>query len=180
MPSRPTVFQFGIFLVLFWVNKGVLLLSGLLPALAAFLSYCLSIQLFHYDLYVPIFCSKIVVLPLHSVVVMSSHHFPDFLVEFSFVVLFFLYCLMQSMYLFSLSSFARIFWSVSSSCIVCTYYVALLFSFPKILAFFFCLNIFACRWSFLICVSSLISLLASDYLCFWRTPIFSQTNFVPA
>ena len=75
------------FWALLWVNQGIYLPSGLLSILAIrFLCY-LSIQIFCYEFYVSIFCSKIDLFPLYSVVGMSLHLPHYLLVEFSFVIL---------------------------------------------------------------------------------------------
>ena len=58
------------FWLLLWVTLGVFLAKFLLLLVILF-PYCLSIQLFCYVLFVPIFCCKIVLFPFRLVVVMS-------------------------------------------------------------------------------------------------------------
>ena len=70
----PGIFQFDIFLVLFWVNRCVFLPLVLLRVLLTLFPYCISFQLFCYVLLIAIFCYEIVLLPLHLVVGMSSFH----------------------------------------------------------------------------------------------------------
>ena len=70
IPSRPEVFHFGIFL------RVALCPSDLLRAFATLFPCCLSIRLFYYDLSVPIFCFKIFLPLLHTVVDMSSLTLP--------------------------------------------------------------------------------------------------------
>ena len=96
-------------------------------------------SVFSYDLFVPIFCSQIVLSPCHLNVGMSLHLFPYLQVKFSFVILeflFCLYCLILYWDILNLPSFASTFWFISSRCIICSSCVALLFSSQHILAFF--------------------------------------------
>ena len=60
--------------MLFWVNRCVFPLSGLVRAFLILLSYCLSIRLFCYVLLVAIFLSKIVWFFLHPVIGLISCH----------------------------------------------------------------------------------------------------------
>ena len=113
-------------------------------------TYCqrrlLSIRLFCYDLTVLIFCSKIVLLPSHPVVDMSSHILSYLQVQFSFVVLecpVFFFCIVWS-YLFSLLSLvpSNLFLRVVS-------FVPVVLLHPKIFSHFYCLSIrLLCDWSF--------------------------------
>ena len=147
MSSWPDVFQVGIFLMLLWVNKGVLLFS--------------------YS-----FINSFSILFIHSTFLLYSHillqncfyilHvFPYLQVEFSFI--FFrkscFVCIIWSScrYLFSLPSFTRSFWFITSSFIVCSNCIAFLISSQHIFALFFCLSVFVCCWKFSICVYRLIS-----------------------
>ena len=103
MPWWPGIFQFGSFL-----NVA--------------LSCCSSIQLFCSVLSVPIFCSKIVLVPSHPVVGMSSCILlllAGRIFSLFWNVLIGLYCLILSWHLFSLISFASTFWFISLNCIVC-------------------------------------------------------------
>ena len=84
MPSWPGVFQFEIFLVLFWVNWCVFPLSDLLQVLLILLPCCLSIQLFCYVFLVAIFWSKIVWFLLHLVVGMFLRPLPTLVGWISF------------------------------------------------------------------------------------------------
>ena len=65
------------FLVLLWVNQGVFFPSALLPVLLTLFSCCLSIRLICYVLFVPIFCSKLVLFSSHPVVGMFSYILPQ-------------------------------------------------------------------------------------------------------
>ena len=127
-----------------------------------------------WSLYVPIFCSKTVLLSSHSVVGMSSH-----LVSLLAGGIFFR-C-------FGMSCFVCIVWSFWSSffrqyLLIHLFDVYLLFSLccfclPILAFFFFCL-----LSNFLICVSSPISYPGFEFLFVFSkgTPFFSQTNFAPA
>ena len=142
---------------------------------------CLSIRLSYYDLTVPIFCFRNVLLSSHPVVSMSLHLLAGSFLSLFWKHLFCLYCLILSRYLFRLPSFASTFWFIFSSYIICANCVVLLFFSQHILAFFFYLSIFACR-RFLICVSSRISHPIFEFLfVFYKgTPIFPLTNFAPS
>ena len=148
-----------------------------------FFPRCLYIQFFCYDLSVPIFCFKIVLLPSNSVAFVYSPPTcqKNFLSLF-WNVLFCLYWLVLSWYLFSLPSLANTFWFITSVCIFGSNCVAFLLSSYHILMFFFYLSIFAYCRRFLICVSNLISHQGFDFLFVFSrvTPIFSQTDFAPA
>ena len=93
-----------------------------------------------------------------------------------------LYCFILSRCLFSLPSFARTFWFISSSCIVYFNCVAFLFSPQHIPPFFLSLIIFVRGRKFLISISSLIFHPGFQFLFvfFSRTPILSPTHFAPA
>ena len=98
-------------------------------------------------------------------------------------ILFYLYCLTLSRYLFSLHSFVNIFWFISSSCIirlVCCF--VLVFSSEHILACYSFLNIFACCRKLFTCHFSQISHPGFVFLFefLWGTPILSQTSFALA
>ena len=94
-------------------------------------------------------------------------------------VLFCLYCFVFTRYLFSLPTFASIFWLVFSSFIFRTSFRDFSDSFEYLLMFRF--SILACCRSLLICDSSLSSFPGFDILSmvFKRTPIFSHTYFAP-
>ena len=136
---------------------------------------------------VPIFSSKIVSFPCHQVVDISScvlHQLAG-RIFFSLFwnVLFGLYNLILSRYVFNLPSFASILLLIFSSGIVCFTCVAFFFfSSQHMPAFFLYLIILACWRRFLICVSSQISQPGSEFLFVFlkRTPILSQTNFASA
>ena len=105
---------------------------------------------------------------------------PNLLVEFFMLfwnVLFCLYCFTLCRYLFNLSSFASIFWFISSSCIIIFSCVVFFFLFQHVSAFF----LFVCFRILFICVSNRISHSGFDFLfvLFRGTPIFSQTDFAP-
>ena len=159
MPLWPDVFQFGIFLVLLCINPGVFSPEGLFWFLLFPCYRC--VWLFCYIISVPIFCSKIVLLPLQLVVGMYSyaHHQLDGWFRFHY---FGMFCFVSIVWLclsnfFSPPSFARAFSFNSSSCIACfTCFVVFLFLSLHIPAFFHFLIILACC-RFLIDDSTLIS-----------------------
>ena len=107
------VFQFG---TIFSVTQGhfrcISVSSPFSRPCNSFSCY-LSIPLFCYVLSIPIFYSKIVLLPLHPVVTMSSS-----ILWLFWNILFWLYYLTLSLYLLTFPSFANIFWFVSLSWIV--------------------------------------------------------------
>ena len=144
-------------LVHFWVllnvNRCVFSPSVLLQVL----TLCLSIRFFCYVLFLAIFYFKIVLFPRHPVVGMFSCNLPLFASRIFFSlfwdVLFCQYCFILFWNLFSLPSFARNFWFISPSWIVCFTCVAFSFLSPYVLAFFLCLIIFACCRRFLIIIT---------------------------
>ena len=159
-----------------WARLAVCSPEGLLRAFATLFPCCLSIQLFCYDFSVFVFCSKIFMSLLHLVVVMTSPILPltvgrIFLCFFFFWnVLFCLYCLVLSRYLFSLPSFASIFgWSPQDLFTRCR---AFSVSSENVLMFRF--TILACCRSLLICDSSVSSHSDFDFLpvVFKGIPIF--------
>ena len=60
------------------MNRGVFLPSSFVPIVATLFPCCLYIRFVYNYLYISIFCSKIVLLPSHSVEGMSSHLSPLF------------------------------------------------------------------------------------------------------
>ena len=70
------VFQFGIFLVLFWVNQYVSSPSVILRVLLTLFRCCLINWIFCFVLFVAIFCSRIVLFSCHPVIGMSSCNLP--------------------------------------------------------------------------------------------------------
>ena len=143
MPSWPEIFQIGTFLSVALSKSRFTFLLGPSP--------CSSNSFFHvvyifgflcYAFSVPIFCSKIVLLPFHPVVGMSSYIFP-LLAGWNFWlfwnVLFCLYCLILSSYLFILPSFASTFWFISLRCIVpfdcCVVFSVLVPTYSSVLTF---------------------------------------------
>ena len=182
MPLWPGVFQFSIFLVLFWVNRCVFSSSVLLWVLSTLFPYCLSIWLFYKFSWLSLLALKLfcflcirLLIILHSKtkrrfffkkVEGISHYFleefflfilecPDFTVLFYPVTIY-----------FNRHSFASTTWFISSSWIVIFTCVAFSFLSPKVPAFFLCLS------------SSL--LVEVDFLVLRGTLIFSQTYFAPA
>ena len=159
MLSRPGVFQLSIFWVLLWVNWCVFPPCDLLRVFATLFPCCLSIRLFCYDLSVPIFCSKIILLPSHLVVGISSPILP-------------LLARIIFFHRFGISCFICIVWSclgiflgfllspVSSDLsfqVVSFDLIVLLFSLRpnKSSYIFFFVSIFTCCRRYLICVSNL-------------------------
>ena len=141
--------------MLFWVNRYVFLLLGLLRVLVLF-SYYSSIQPFRYVFLVAIFSSKIVGFLLHQVVGIFYVHFRLIVdrIFFHWYGMFCLYCFTFCRYLFNLPPFASTFWFISSSFIVSFSSVVFSFLFLTIPASFFCFIIFACFCRFFISVSS--------------------------
>ena len=75
MPSWPRVFKFGTFSSVTQSEWSSIVAFG--PSvLSTLLQCCLPIRFFCYILYIPIFYSKIVLLPSYSVVGISSYLFP--------------------------------------------------------------------------------------------------------
>ena len=72
VPSCPVFSNSVLFWVLLCVSRDVFSLSVLLRLVLTLLLFCLSIRLFFYVLFVLIFWSKIVLIPYHPVVGMSS------------------------------------------------------------------------------------------------------------
>ena len=150
MPSWLGVFQFGIFLALFWVNRSVFLLSNLPRVRVTLWPCCFSFRLFCYDLFVPIFASKIVLVPCHLIIGKSlcilslTFQFNFFLRSFRTSC--FECIVWSSVDIIFLPSFASIFWFISSSCIVCFNCVAFFF-FSHIPVFFFSLLSFYYNFS---------------------------------
>ena len=178
MPSQLGFFLCGIFGVLLWMNWGVFSPQGLQRVLVTLFLCCLSIRLFCYDLSVPIFCSKIVLLPSNpfaSIFSIILYVFAGriFLLLF-WKVLFCLDCLILSWYFFSLPSLTCAFWFISSSRIFYSDSVVLLSSSQRILAFLLCISFFACCHQFLISVTSQTSHTHFDflYVLFMGTPTF--------
>ena len=169
-----------------WVIIGVCPPYNLLQVLVIFFSCYFSIQPFCYVLYIPIFYIKIALLFCIRLFVCPRAFSTNLLVEFLFVFwngLFCLYCLTLYPYHLCLSSFANIFWFISSSCIVrsvCNF--VLVFSFQHILVCFSFFSTFAYCWNFFTCPYSLIS--HPGFVFLFRvlqgTPILSQTYFAPA
>ena len=157
------------FCVLPWVNWGVFSPLVLFRVFLTLFTCYLSIRLFCYILFVTIFCSKIVWFPCYPVVGIFSSLFWN--------VLFCLCCFILSRYLLNFPFLASTFWFISSSCIVCFDCVLSVFSSLHVPEFFFCLILFACCRRFLICISSLISHPAFEFLF---CSILSQINFALA
>ena len=132
MRSWPGIFRF-IFLVLLWANQSAFLPSGLLLIPLTLFQSCWSSQLFCYNLYVLIFCSKIVCFPHIWLWVCHQTLCFYFLVKFSLVVL--EYPVLQyHRYLFSLYFFFSAF--IFLIFIFRWDFAALLFLSQHILAFF--------------------------------------------
>ena len=99
-----------------------------------FLCY-LFIDLFCWDPSVPIFCFKIICQP--SIRLLDCpRNFSSYL-QIYFLLLFCLYCLVVSKYLFSLPYFASNFWFIFSSCIFCCSCVAFSSFSQRMLIYFF-------------------------------------------
>ena len=140
MLSWPGVFQFGIFLSVALSESRYIFAFG--PSSIPCYSFqcCLSFRLFYNDFYVPIFCSKIVLLPSRSVVGISSHLFPLLAGRIFFCCfgMFYFVCIVWSyrdIFLVFLRQYLLIHLFVCSNC------ATLLFSTQHILAFFFYLSI---------------------------------------
>ena len=135
LPSGPSVFQFGTFLNVALSESRCIFAFFLLGDLLILFPWCLSIRLFYYVLFVPIFCSKIVLFPCHLVVGLSPCIIPLTCRLNFFVVLECTICHLECTILtfysvsisFSLPSFASTFWYISSSCTVSFTSVAFLF-----------------------------------------------------
>ena len=158
------------------MNQGEFSPYDLLRILLSLFSSCFYIWLFYYKLYVPIIYSKTVLYPDQKVVGIPFHIFSLLACKIFFR---FRECPHLPLMIdlisasFNLLSFTRTFWFISSSYIVCSNCVALLFSSRHILAFSRCLNSFACFCRFLFCVSSLISHPGFEFLCvLLRNPNF--------
>ena len=82
MPTWYGDFQFSSFVGLFLNESMNIFALGFPRVLVTLFPCCLSIWLFLYVLYVPIFCSKIVLLPLHPVVGIFSWILPLFAENF--------------------------------------------------------------------------------------------------
>ena len=131
---------------------------------------CLSIRLFCYILFLPIFCSKIVLFPYHPVVSAFTLY-----LQVGFLSFFLLECLVLSI-LFNI--FLDFLLSPEPSdlfprVVSFVFIVVLLFSFSHNLfqRSFLCLIIFACfksNFPFRSCVCVRV---------FWRIPTFSKTTF---
>ena len=82
-----------------------------------------------YFLSVPIFCSKIVLFPLHPVVGLHSQTTCrlDLKKKLFWNILFCWYCLTLSQYLWNVLSFVNIFWFNSCCCVCCKTYLRLFF-----------------------------------------------------
>ena len=134
--------------------------------------------MFCYVLLVAIYCSKIVLLPLHldvgiSWCILSMLASRMFLRCFGMSC--FVYCVTLSRYLFNLSSFAIIFWFLSCSCID----IFLVLLFP------FCYNMFrrfSFVLSFLLVVVDFLSAFPVEFpiqvLNFWSCFLVNQPHLV--
>ena len=170
------------------MHWGVFLPWSLLQVFATLFPGRLSLRFFFvlffcYDRSVPIFCSKMFLSPSHPVVgmfapILSLLSCLNFLTVF-WNILFYLYCLVLSRYLFSLPSFASTFWLISLSCIFHSSCHASSASSEYI--FFLYFSIFTCCRSFLICDFNLSSHTGFDFLFVVSkgTSIFSKTNLAP-
>ena len=147
MRSWLGVFQIGVFLRVALSELRCIFVLG--PSSSLFNSF------FSFLLWsmFPYFTPKLFCFPRIRLWVCLRTFLPYFLVEFSFVVF---ECLVLSA-LFDLSSFANTLWFIFTSCIICTYHVALLFPSNHIRAFFFWHRLLDRHRSFLISVSSLNS-----------------------
>ena len=138
------IFQVGIFLMILWVNRRVFLFSCVLPVLTS-----LFTQLFIHSAFLLSLRSHILLQNCFASLVLSYVfvHFSSYLlVEFSFVVwnvLFCLYSLTLSRYLFVFLFSATAFWFIS--CIIFSNCVALLFSSLNILVFLLSLQKFVVK-----------------------------------
>ena len=172
IPSWPGVFQLDIFLVLFWVNRCVFLLSDVLRVLLTLLPCCLSIRLFCYVLLVAIFYSKIVRFFLHLVVRMFSYHLSQLESRISFhcfgISCFVCIALPFVDIFLIFISFASNFWFISSSCIVIFSCAAIFFLFQHVPAFLL-LSFLPVFVNFFSCISSRISYPDFDFFlrAFW-------------
>ena len=95
------------------------------------------------------------------------------------MILFCLYCLVLSRYLFSLLSFTSTFWFISLSCTFCCSCDAFSSLFQHLILFF-CLIIFVCCCRCLFCVSNMNSHPGLVILFFRKNLTFSKTSFGPA
>ena len=110
------------FLALLWVNRSVFLSSSFILILATLFPCCLSIQTFSYVIYLPIGCIKMFCLSciqlwlyLDTFPTTFSNNFISF---FFSNILFYLYCLTVSGYIFNIPSFASTFVFISARFIV--------------------------------------------------------------
>ena len=127
MLSWSGVFLFGTFMNIALSESRCIFAFGPSSSLLTLFPCYLSIRLFYYALFVPIFCSEIVLFLCYPVVGMSSCILPlhaSRIFSLFWNVLFCLYCFIVSRYF---SSFASTFWFISWSCIILL--VMLLFSF---------------------------------------------------
>ena len=146
--------------------------------------WCLSIRHVCYDLYFPIFCSKIILLPSHSVVGMSSNLLPLLAARIFFR------CFGVSCFVCIVRSYLGIILvfilspEPSDSSLRVVLFVLIMFLSS------FCPNIFSHFSSVLtfLLVDGAIFVFQSDFssrfeilfVFFRRTPILSLTNFTPA
>ena len=143
--------QFSNFLSVALSESTLFLPKVLLHVLVALFPCCLFIWLFCYVLSIPIFCPKIVLLPLHLVVSMSLCILPSLagrIFSLFWNVLFCLYSLILSWYPFSPPPFVSTFWFISWSCIICFNCVAF---------FFLSQHILVSVWAFLLVVIDFLS-----------------------
>ena len=139
MPSGPGVFQFVSFWVLLSESRCIFTIGPPLspnsfPTLlihSAFLLCSLRSYIFLQNCFVSLSSSW------WYAFVQSAPYFLVELFSLFWNILFYLYCLILSRYLFSLPSFVSTFWFISSSCIVCfTCWIAFFFSSQHVPAFF--------------------------------------------
>ena len=173
------VFVLRIVLVLFRVNRCIFSPSVFLQVLLTLFLCCLFIRFFSYVVLVAIFCSKIVLFPLHPVVGKTLCHLPLLVGRIfsryfgiSWLVCIVLPCL-------------DIFLIFLHSPVISGLFFRVVLSFLHVLRFPFCPNMFQ-RFSFVLSFLLVVDFLSafpvefpikvlSFCLCF-----FSQTNFAPA
>ena len=163
------VFKFGIFWVLFRVNRCVFLPLVLLRVL---LFSHDPILLFDHVLFVPIFFTNLFCFLIFG---MSTCR----IFSLFWYVLFCLYCFTLSHYVLNLPSFVSSFRFISLSCFVCFTCVAFSFLSQHVPAFFLWFIIFACC-RFFICISGRISHPGFEFLfLFFGEPrFFRRLNLI--
>ena len=171
MPLWTGVFQFGIFLVLFWVNWWVFLPSVLLRVLLTLFYVAYLFGFFWLSYFAPkFFCFPCIRL-LVCLRAISAYLLVEFFSLF-WNVLFSLYYFILSLYLVNLHFFASSFWFISSGCVVIFTCVAFFLFVP-------CSCVFPLFYYFLLVINFLFAFpvkfpiqVLSFYSCFFGEPRF--------